>query len=77
MFSFVFFIFTYNFLSQNALYLFLENITHSLISEGLVSVRDAVGNSKEGAELKALEAAAKAAKKGKWDPNADPQVFSI
>ncbi|EEB10167.1 nuclease domain-containing protein, putative [Pediculus humanus corporis] len=50
-----------------------ENITHSLISEGLVSVRDAVGNSKEGAELKALEAAAKAAKKGKWDPNADPQ----
>lgn len=42
--------------------------------EGLVSVRDAVLNSKDGGELKALDAAAKAAKKGKWDPNVDPQV---
>ncbi|KAK6629054.1 hypothetical protein RUM43_002871 [Polyplax serrata] len=50
-----------------------ENITHSLIMEGLVSVRDAVLNSKDGGELKALDAAAKAAKKGKWDPNVDPQ----
>ena len=53
-----------------------ENITHSLISEGLVSVREGVRNSKDPqlVELIALEDAAKAAKKGKWDPNADPQV---
>nr|QBI71278.1 ebna2 binding protein P100 [Liposcelis bostrychophila] len=52
-----------------------ENITHSLISEGLVSVREGVRNSKDPqlVELIALEDAAKAAKKGKWDPNADPQ----
>lgn len=52
-----------------------ENITNSLILEGLVSVREAVLNSKDGNELKTLDAAAKAAKKGKWDPNVDPQVF--
>lgn len=43
-----------------------ENITESLVSEGLVSVRREARNTPELARLIELEDAAKAAGKGKW-----------
>lgn len=48
-----------------------ENITESLVSEGLCTVRrEGVRNNPELARLIELEDAAKSAGKGKWGPNA-------
>lgn len=55
-----------------------ENITESLVSEGLVTVRrEGNRNSPEIARLSELEDAAKAAGKGKWGENAGVSVAFV
>ncbi|XP_018333811.1 staphylococcal nuclease domain-containing protein 1 [Agrilus planipennis] len=55
-----------------------ENITESMVSEGLVSVRrEGVRQTPELAHLQELEDAAKAAGKGKWGGNAAEHVRDI
>lgn len=55
-----------------------ENITETLVSEGLVNVRkESARNSPETAKLIELEEAAKAAGKGKWGGNSSEHVRDI
>lgn len=51
-----------------------ENLMNSLVSEGLATVRDNARQVPELAQLIELEEAAKAAKKGRWSPNAHEHV---
>lgn len=55
-----------------------ENITESLVSEGLVTVRrEGMKTTPENTRLFELEDAAKAAKKGKWDSSSESHVRDI